>query len=119
MSAGLRFRTRVPIAGYDSELSTSEFTDRSGEPKSRSFASSPYSAAWSTTSPVSSLHPNLNAWHRWMLRLKLEAPHGDQEEDDGHCQQDTDLWQNLGEGRVFRHQAVVPLDGVGVRRELC
>ena len=46
--------------------------------------------------------------------FKFETPDSDHKENNAYRRQDADLRQNLDEGRVFPHQAVVTLGGMGV-----
>ena len=50
--------------------------------------------------------------------LKLETPDSDEEEDNPHQEQDTELRQDLCETRIFCHNTVVAFEGMGVGGEL-
>ena len=49
--------------------------------------------------------------------FEAEAPGGNQEKDQTHQQQEAELGQDLGEARVFCHNAVVAFQGMGMGGE--
>ena len=51
------------------------------------------------------------------LLFEAEAPGGDQEENQAHQQQETNLGQNLGEPCIFCHHAVVAFESMSVGSE--